>query len=88
MTKLITAKEAVALSNVEERINYNISRINEVIKAACERHNNRAIILLDSCPKREATIIAMRLRVAGYCFKWEEALGGRGAWFTISWGGN
>jgi hypothetical protein len=88
MSKLITAKEAVALSNVSERIDYNITRINDAIKAACERYDNRAIILLDSCPKKEAIVIAAHLRAAGYCFKWEEGLGGRGTWFTISWGGS
>lgn len=88
MSKLITAKEAVALSNIEGRIDYNIARINEAIKAACERYDNHAIILLDSCSKKEVIFVAAHLRAAGYCFKWEEALNGRGAWFTISWGGS
>lgn len=86
MSKLITAKEAVALSNIEGRIDYNIARINEAIKAACERHDNRANILLDLCSKKEAIVIAAQLRAVGYCFKWESALGERGAWFTIGWG--
>ena len=85
MSKLITAKEAVALSNIEGRIDYNIARINEAIKCACKCYDNRAIILLDPCPKKEAIIIAAQLRAAGYCFKWESALGERGALFTISW---
>ena len=85
---MITAKEAFALSNIEGRIDYNIGRINEAIKATCERYDNRTIILLDPCPKKEAIIIAAQLRAAGYCFKWESALGERGALFTISWGGS
>ena len=88
MSKLITAKEAFALSNIEGRIDYNIARINGAIKTACECYDNRAIILLDPCPKKEAIIIAAQLRAAGYCFKWESALGERGALFTISWGGS
>ena len=44
--------------------------------------------IISKDPLKEAIIIAAQLRAAGYCFKWESALGERGALFTISWGGS
>jgi hypothetical protein len=88
MSKLITAEEAVALSNFDANIDRHIELINTRIKWACRRHNNRASCLLDPCSKKEAIRIAAQLRAAGYCYKWESMVDDRIVRFTISWGGS
>lgn len=88
MTKLITAKEAVALSNPETNIDKHIDYINQQIKWACQRHKNRVSCLLDPCSNKEAVKIAAQLCVAGYCYKWESMLDDKMTWFLISWGGS
>ena len=85
MPKLITAKEALALSNFDVNIDNHIERINARIKWACRRHDHRVHCLLDPCSNREAIKIAAQLRAAGYCYKWESMADDRIAWFTISW---
>lgn len=87
MAKLITAKEASALSNFDTNIDRHIDRINAGIKWACQRHNNRVNCLLDPCSNKEAVRIAARLYAAGYCCKWESMVEGRIVRFTISWEG-
>ena len=86
MTKLITAKEAFALSKSEINIDKHIEHINAQIKWACQSHHTRASCLLDPCSSREAVKIAARLRAAGYCCKWESGIDDKMAWFAISWG--
>lgn len=88
MSKLITAKEASALSSSETIIDKHIEHINAQIIWACERHHNRATCLLDPCSNKEAVRIAAQLRAAGYCCKWETKFDDRMVWFLISWGGS
>ena len=88
MSKLITAKEAVALSNSEANIDKHIERINAQIKWACQRHHNHASCLLDPCSNKEAVRIVAQLRAAGYCCKWESMLDDKMTWFFVSWEGN
>lgn len=88
MTKLITAKEAVALSNLETNIDEHIDYINQQIQYACQHHENHVCCDLWDCTHRTAIIIAARLRAAGYCFNWRMVEGIERAWFEISWGGS
>ena len=86
MSKLITAKEAFALSNFETNIDKHIESINTQIKRACLRHRDHVSFLLDPCSSKEAAIIAARLHAAGYCCKLDGELDNKIAWFMISWG--
>ncbi len=89
MSKLITAKEAVALSNPDTNIDKHIDYINQQIKYACQNHEHYVACELWDCTYRTAIAIAARLRAAGYCFKWHPTMDGNiGAWFDISWGGS
>ena len=88
MSKLITAKEAFALSNPEINIDKHIESINTQIKRACLRHRDHASFLLDPCSNKEAAIIAARLHEAGYCCKLDSVADNRMVWFMISWGGS
>ena len=87
MSKLITAKEASALSNPETNIDKHIGYINQQIKYACQNHEYCVACDLWDCNYHTAITIAARLRAAGYCFKWHFEAIGR-AWFDISWGGS
>lgn len=86
MAKLITAKEAAALSNFEINIDRHIECINTWIKWACQHHKNYVSCLLDPCSSKEAVRIAGQLRAAGYCYKWGSMLNDKMVWFTVSWG--
>ena len=90
MSKLITAKEAVALSNPETNINKHIEYINQQIRYACQHHEHYVACDLWDCTYHTAIAIAARLRAAGYCFKWHFEVGSdmNRAWFDISWGGS
>lgn len=89
MTKLITAREAVALSNFETNIDEHIDYINQQIQYACQNHEHHVTCNLWGCSHYTAVVIAARLRAAGYCFKWHFAGGANNrAWFEISWGGS
>lgn len=87
MSKLITAKEAFALSNLETNIDKHIDYINQQIRYACQHHDCQVACDLWDCTYRTAIAIAARLRAAGYCFKWHFDGGvNNRAWFNISWG--
>lgn len=89
MSKLITAKEAVALSNPDTNIDKHIDYINQQIRYACQHHEHYVACDLWDCTYRTAIAVAARLRAAGYCFKWHFAGGANNrAWFEISWGGS
>ena len=88
MSKLITAKEALALSNPETNIDKHIDCINQQIKYACQNHECHVACDLWDCTDYTAITIAARLRAAGYCFKWRRVEGIERAWFDISWGGS
>lgn len=85
MSKLITAKEAFALSNSEAKIDKHIEHINRQIKRACQYHYNRTSCMLDPCSNKEAVRIAAQLRAAGYYYKWESMVDDKMVWFVISW---
>ena len=87
MTKLITAKEAFALSNFDINIDGHIDYINQQVRGACKNHNSRTTCLLDGCSYKTAIKIAVCLRNAGYCFKWH-MMSDNIACFNISWGGS
>ena len=87
MAKLITAKEAIALSNPETNIDKHIDYINQQIRYACQHHENHVCCDLWDCSDSTAVAISARLRAAGYCFSWTDLLYDR-KWFTISWGGS
>ena len=87
MTKLITAKEACALSNPETNIDKHLEYINQQIRYACQNHENRVYCDLWDCSDSIAVAISARLRAAGYCFKWTDLPFNR-KWFDISWGGS
>ena len=90
MSKLITAKEAVALSSPETNIDKHIDYINRQIRYACQHHEHYVACDLWDCTYHTAIAIAARLRAAGYCFKWHFEVGSdmNRAWFDISWGGS
>jgi hypothetical protein len=85
MAKLITAKEAFALSNFEPDIDGHIAYINHQIKYACKRHENQVRCDLWDCSGSAAVAISARLRAAGYHFSWTDLLYDR-RWVDISWG--
>lgn len=87
MKKLITAKEAAALSNLETNIDKHIEYINQQIKYACQNHEYKVSCDLWDCAYHTAIKIATRLRAAGYCFKWyfESGAATNRAWFDINW---
>ena len=88
MAKLITAKEAFALSNPETNIDKHIDYINQQIRYACQHHENYVACELWDCSYNTAIAVAARLRAAGYCFKWHFTGGvnnNNSAWFDISW---
>lgn len=88
MSKLITAKEAVALSRFEARIDNYISQIDKDIKRACAEHKGRVMCFLSDCSDKEAVKIAAHLRAADYCFGWRNSsINNNDIVFTISWGG-
>ena len=89
MSKLITAKEAIALSSPETNIDKHIDYINQQIKYACQNHERYVTCDLWDCTYHTAIKIAARLRAAGYCFKWNFTGGENNrVWFEISWGGS
>ena len=89
MSRLITAKEAVALSNPETNTDKHIEYINQQIKYACQNREYHVGCDLWGCTYHTAIKIAARLRAAGYCFKWYFTDGANNrAWFDISWGGH
>ena len=87
MSKLITAKEAFALSNHETNVDKHIEYINQQIRYACQRYEHRVACELWDCTDRTAVAISARLRAAGYYHSWTDLSHGR-KWFTISWGGS
>jgi hypothetical protein len=89
MSKLITAKEAVALSNSETNIDKHINYINQQIHYACQYHEHHVGCDLWDCTSHTVTAIAARLRAAGYRFEWYllDVANDR-VWFEISWGGS
>lgn len=84
MSKLITAKEAVALSNFETNIDKHIDYINQQIRYACQRHENQVRCELWDCSDSAVVAISARLRTAGYRFSWTDLLYDR-RWVDISW---
>ena len=84
MSKLITAKEAFALSTLTEDLDRHIDYINYQVRAASD-HGFRTIkVELAECNYETATRIAARLRAAGYCFKWYKTEDNR-VWINLSW---
>jgi hypothetical protein len=88
MSKLITAKEAFALSKHNENIDWHIKRINIAVNKACENHMTCTSLILDPCSHQEAVRVADLLGEVGYHFKWENMFNGTMARFDISWGGS
>lgn len=89
MSKLITAKEAVALSKFDDRVEDYISQIDKDIKRACAKHKGRTMCFLSDCSDKEAIKIAAHLRAADYCFSWRNSfINNNDIVFTISWGGH
>ena len=87
MSELITAKEAVALSNSETNIDKHIDYINQQIRYACQNHEHHVACYLFDCSNSTAFAISAKLRAAGYCFDWIDLPCDR-IWFDISWGGS
>ena len=87
MKKLITAKEATALSSSDTNIDKHIEYINQQIRYACQNHEHKVSCDLWDCAYCTAIKIAARLRMAEYCFKWhfESCANANRAWFDISW---
>ena len=89
MSKLITAKEAFALSKFDARVEDYISQIDKDIKRACAGHKGRTMCYMSDCSYKEAVEIAARLRAADYCFSWRNSsISNNDVVFTISWGGS
>ena len=89
MSKLITAKEAFALSGPDTNLDRHIEHINKQIRYACQEHVCHVNCDLWDCSYSTGIKIAARLRAAGYCFKWHFTGGANNrAWFEISWGGS
>ena len=86
MAKLITAKEAFALSTSTEDLDRHIDYINYQVRIASS-HGFRTIeVELIDCRYATAVRIAARLRAAGYVFKWHKTEDDR-VWITLSWEG-
>lgn len=85
-TKLITAAEAVALSNPIGELDRHISYINYQIRFACKHGFRAAEIYLTNCTTEAVREVATILKEAGYCVSWDKSHGR--AWMYISWGGS
>jgi hypothetical protein len=88
MSKLITAKEAFALSKYNENVDKYIERINYTIRDYCNRNRTSAVCFLVGCTDREAIAISARLAAAEYCFNWHRSEIRGDIVFHISWGGH
>lgn len=88
MAKLITSKEAFALSKYHENIDKYIERINYTIHDYCNRSRTSAVCFLVGCTDREAVAISARLAAVGYCFNWRRSEISGDIVFHISWGGS
>ena len=89
MSKLITAKEAVALSASNKCIDSYIRHINKIIEVACTYGESHIVFDLWDCSHSNAVKIAAHLSAAGYCFRWHEVEinANRTRWY-VSWGGH
>lgn len=88
-TKLITAKEAFALSVSSKCIASHIRHINKIIEVACACGESNTVFDLWNCSSSNAITIAAHLKAAGYCFRWHkvETNENRTRWY-VSWGGS
>ena len=86
MSKLITAKEAFALSTSTEDLDRHIDYINHQVRAASGRGFRTIELELADCRYTTAVRVAARLRAAGYVFKWHKTEDDR-VWITLSWEG-
>lgn len=86
MSKLITAKEAFALSTSTEDLDKHIDYINHQVRVASDRGLCTIEVELTDCRYTTAVRIAARLRTAGYCFKWYKTEDNR-VWITLCWEG-
>jgi len=89
MSKLITAKEAAALSTSTEDLDKHIDFINRQVRVASSRGFRNIEVELTDCKYTTAVKVAARLRAAGYSFKWyfDGGVNNR-ACFEIGWGGS
>ena len=86
MSKLITAKEAFALSTSTEDLDRHIDYINHQVRCASGRGFRTIEVELTDCRYATAVGVAARLRAAGYTFKWYKTKEDR-VWITLSWEG-
>ena len=89
MSKLITAKEAFALSASSKCIDKHIRHISKIIEVACAYGVSHTVFDLWNCSSSNAVKIAAHLSAAGYCFRWHEVgtNENRIRWY-VSWGGH
>lgn len=69
MAKLITAKEAFALT-----IKNHIAQINQIIIKACEQGRTSTLCYITDCSDKEAIDIIPYLKAAGYNASWRRCL--------------
>ena len=86
MSKLITAKEAFALSSPIGELERHISYINYQIQFACEHGFHAVEVRLTDCTIKTLREVVVILEEAGYCVSWDKSHSR--AWVYIGWGGS